>query len=59
MLRLEDTTRILDQHGIRNVVNGNHRVIAEEVFRVDGRMFTELVDVTDFGITELKAWLGY
>jgi hypothetical protein len=58
MDRLETIKIILKRHGIRfEIVEG--RLIADNEYNLDGRYYSEKIDLTDHSIKNIKIWLGY
>ena len=57
-MKLETMRRILRARCIVHYVLGS-RVYAEDLYTIEGKPYTEIVDVTAFARRELYEWLGY
>jgi len=56
--RLTVIQMILKRHGI-NFEMINDRLIADDEYSMDGKLYSEKRDLTNYKIVDVKAWLGY
>lgn len=50
--------QLLDAHGVNTKIE-NDTILAEECYTLDGKAYSEFVDVTHFTTKQLLLWLGY
>ena len=55
----EIISQILKVHSINYRIDDAGRIFAEEVYTLNGRVYSEWVDVTYWNHDKLYAWLGY
>lgn len=58
MTRNEYIAGILDAHGIETKTE-NGRIYATEIGTINGKPYSEVIDVTEYKLADLLTWLGY
>lgn len=56
-MTIKTITAILDQHSVPYLIQGG-RVLADSMIAFTP-LFSEVVDVTNYTLNQLKSWLGY
>lgn len=56
--RLTVIKMILKRHGI-NFEMINDRLIADDEYSIDGKLYIEKADLTNYSVQSIKTWLGY
>lgn len=54
----KNIVRILNLHCIYYMIDAG-RIFAEEVYTVNGKIYSNFIDVTGWTHKELYSWLGY
>lgn len=57
-IAIANIAKILDLHYINYNID-NNRIIAEEVYTKDGKLYIDKIDITNYTKRELYNWLGY
>ena len=57
-MKSESILELLNRHGIEAKTE-NGRIYATETGTINGEPYSEIIDVTDFTLCKLLAWLGY
>ena len=57
-MKEENILDLLNRHGIETKTE-NGRIYATETGTINGDPYSEVIDVTEYKLTDLLTWLGY
>lgn len=57
-MKADSILELLNRHGIEAKAE-NGRIYAVEIGTINGEPYSDIIDVTDFTLGKLLAWLGY